>query len=211
MKPLALYLASASPRRRLLLAEAGFDPTLAPPGVDDAELTPGRIEPVQWPAALAYLKACAGWRRLTGGGVDPGVVIGADTIVVEDGQIIGQPRDADHARAIIRRLEGAGHAVITGVALLKTDARPREWRVVFADEAHVSVGDVGAERIDDYVASGEWAGKAGAYNLVERVEAGWPITYEGDPGTIMGLPMRMLEPMLEALGVGRAAAPAPDP
>jgi len=207
VKGTALYLASASPRRRRLLVEAGFEPVVVRSGVDDSQLTHGAAGPAQWSAALAYLKAWAGWRRLRREPPDgPGVVLGADTIVVRDGEVIGQPSDAEHARAIVRRLERGEHAVITGVALLRTDATPSHWRAIFADEADVEVGEIGAERIGAYVDSGDWAGKAGAYNLSERVEAGWPIAHEGDPGTIMGLPMRRLTPLLERLGVRRVEA-----
>jgi septum formation protein len=67
---------------------------------------------------------------------------------------------------------------------------------MFTDRATVRLGRIAPPEIDGYVASGQWRGKAGAYNLAERLEAGWPITYEGDPGTIMGLPMRRLAPLL---------------
>jgi len=76
---------------------------------------------------------------------------------------------------------------------------PRRWLV--ADRAVVRVGPISDEQIEAYVASGEWRGKAGAYNLSERIEAGWPIECLGDPTTVMGLPMRRLPEWLKRAGV----------
>lgn len=73
----------------------------------------------------------------------------------------------------------------------------RRW--LFADRAAVRYGRVSDAAVDEYVASGLWRGKAGAYNLQERLEAGWPVRCEGDPATVMGLPMRRLEPWLARL------------
>lgn len=67
-----------------------------------------------------------------------------------------------------------------------------DCEILFTDTARVRVGRIPIAEIESYVASGQWRGKAGAYNLAERLAAGWPIEYEGDPATIMGLPMRRL-------------------
>lgn len=169
------------------------------PGVDDGLLRPGAVSARHWAAGLAHLKARAAWEaieREAGPRAGGDVVLGADTIVVKEGEIIGQARDAADALRIVRLLEDGEHDVITGAAIL-ADRGTR--RVVLADSAHVRVGVIGAGRIADYVASGNWAGKAGAYNLAERLEAGWPIEYEGDPATIMGLPIRRLLPLLPAI------------
>jgi septum formation protein len=84
--------------------------------------------------------------------------------------------------------------VVSGAALIGDGVDER-----LADVAVVTWGQVSADTIDTYVASGEWAGKAGGYNLAERVAAGWPITVEGDPATVMGVPMRKLLPVLREL------------
>lgn len=191
-RPPKLYLASRSPRRRELLAGAGIEHEPVSTGVDDADLTPGPVKPEQWAAALAYLKARAGAEAArSAGGTHEFTVLGADTVCVKDGAMIGQPGDAAEARRILRLLSGGGHEVVTGVALVGVGVGGG-GRAIFVDRARVRVGELGESRIDRYVASGQWRGKAGAYNLAERLADGWPIEYEGDPGTIMGLPMRAL-------------------
>lgn len=197
-------LASRSVRRRELLRQAGIEHDACEPGVDDGELRPGAVRPEEWVAALAYLKAAATVERMTArDAAESPVVLGADTVVVHRGRIIGQPRDEAHARAMLRDLQDAEHDVVTGVALVDAEGARRD---LFTDRASVRVGPINDGEIDSYVASGEWRGKAGAYNLVERIAAGWPITWEGDPGTVMGLPMRRLVRRLEAWVRGRGKA-----
>lgn len=194
MKEVALYLASASPRRRSLLIEHGFDPIVISSGIDDGPLVAGVVAPECWTIALAYMKARAGLESLerSGGPCDhAALVLGADTVVVKDTEIIGQPRDVAHARSILFKLHRGSHRVISGVALLIEGERH-----VFSDSADVSVGALSEEQVDSYLSSGSWLGKAGAYNLSERIEAGWPIEYRGDPATVMGLPMNRLASIL---------------
>ena len=194
-----LILASASPRRRRLLEQAGIAFEAVAPGIDDAQLRmPPDGDPKRWVIGLAYLKACSLGRERREG---DSLVLGADTVVVKQGEVIGQPRSEADATQILYKLESGWHEVITGVAIVGQGRR-----VVFAQSAKVCVGALGSERIDPYIASGQWRGKAGAYNLLERIDEGWPITYEGDPSTIMGLPMEKLIPLLERYGVRRTSA-----
>lgn len=197
-----LLLASQSPRRRLLLSEAGVAHEAVHPGVDDGVLASGAVSPSSWVAALAYLKASAGVAGLNDAG-GATVVLGADTVCVVEGRLVGQPRDAAEAEATLRALiaasaGGGGHEVLTGVALVCAATGRRE---LFVDRAEVRFGDPGEDELRAYVASGDWAGKAGAYNLGERLAAGWPIAFEGDPTTIVGLPMGRLLEKLAAFGV----------
>lgn len=193
-----LHLASRSPRRRRLLDECAIAYEAAPSPVDDSLLIAVSVRPHEWVASLAYLKAAAAAAGLRRTGATDRIVLGADTVVVKDERIIGQPRDAAHAKAIIAALRDGDHAVVTGVALL--DLRDGARRI-FADPAGVSLGWIEDDRIDDYLAGGGWRGKAGGYNLAERIDDGWPITFHGDPATIMGLPIRRLLPILEQLGI----------
>lgn len=211
--PPSLLLASRSPRRLLLLREAGFEAETTESGIDDGGLRPGNVSIAQWTAALAHLKARAALRLLkphtnaytfshdetSNRGMSSKyrmrtaapntLLIGADTVVEVDGLLVGQPRDADDARHIILDLADREHDVITGVSIIHI-ATGRED--IFVDVARVQVGHISDASIDEYIATGQWWGKAGAYNLSERLAAGWPIQYRGDTATIMGLPMQRL-------------------
>lgn len=180
-------------------------------------LTPGEVTPAQWVASLAYLKAWAGAmlpEAKSGGGH---LVVGADTTCVLDGKMLGTPTTAEEAEAMIRAFAqqvdlpdgtttktshaGKLHEVLTGVAIvdlrsLDNQAPLPHTRTVFVDSASVRMGVLTDSQISEYIASGEWKGKAGGYNLAERLAAGWPITYEGDQTTIMGLPMERLSKVL---------------
>lgn len=211
-----LLLASRSPRRRELLRDASIPHGTIDPQVDDGQLAPGDVPPTAWVAALSYLKARAAWERLAESERAGVIVLGADTIVEKQGRIIGQSVDAADAERTIGVLEGGSHRVLTGVTLLARalpldelaamgfgvetgcDAAGAQ-RAGLVDSARVTVGALGPERVRGYLATGGWRGKAGAYNLSERLAEGWPIQYEGDPGTIMGLPMRRLVPALRRL------------
>lgn len=195
-----VLLASRSPRRRALLTEYGVPHDAEHPGFDDAILRPTGVSAEQWVASLAYLKASAGAAiaRSRGGGVT--IVLGADTTCEKNGKLLGTPADGPEARAMLRELSNGEHRVLTGVALVESrDGTREDVRHVFVDSATVRMGALSDEQIDEYVESGGWRGKAGAYNLAERLEAGWPIEYTGDPTTIMGLPMGKLVPALERL------------
>jgi septum formation protein len=201
LKP-PLLLASRSPRRRQLLAEAGFDPIVIDSGFDDARLSPPHegIDGAEWAESLARLKAEAALVRLAREGIVAGTIVAADTVCVIDSRIEGQPRDRLDARRMLHAIRNREHSTITGVAVLTLEGLQR---CHFADAARVTVGPITNEQIDEYLDSGEWQGKAGAYNLAERQAAGWPITCAGDPATVMGLPMRRLIPMLASLRTTR--------
>lgn len=190
-----LVLASKSPRRRELLTQAGFAFTISTRSIDDGGMRSGRVSPEHWVMALAYLKAVGG----AAPEMEDALVLGADTIcIAPDGSLVGQPRDAAHAREILRSFVDVPHGVVTGVALFDPATGERE---LFFDRADVTWGSVTDAEIDAYVASEEWRGKAGAYNLRERLDAGWPIQFEGDATSIMGLPMERLPARLGAWGI----------
>ena len=146
---------------------------------------------------MAYLKARAAIERLPLG--TSGIVMGADTSCEFDGRIIGKPIDAEDARATLREMSGRTQRVVTGVALVDP-GRPRTHRLLVADVAHVTFGELSDTAIETYVQTGAWRGKAGGYNLSERLAEGWPITVEGDPDTVVGLPTRRLADWLRTAG-----------
>jgi len=191
-----LWLASRSPRRRQLLAGAGVPVRVRPAEIDDGALSPGAVEVTHWVAALAYLKGRWVADVLHQGGERRGTVLAADTVCVHDGSVLGQPSSAAHARRMLHAMRDQTHETVTGVCLISLVDR-RRWLLV--DRAIVRFGRVSDEAIEAYVASGEWRGKAGAYNLQDRVRAGWPIECRGDPATVMGLPMSRLRPWLTRL------------
>jgi septum formation protein len=193
---LPLILASQSPRRAQLLTEAGFEFEQRSPPFADPDQPPGDLmghEAEAYAASLAEMKALS-----LDEAVIPSVVLAADTICVDAaGELVGKPRDQEHARAMLRSFIEAEHRVITGAALLRV-GKEESVLELFADTAVVRFGAIDDAELEAYVLTDDWQGKAGGYNLFDRQAAGWPIKVEGDPTTVVGLPMRRLVPMLEA-------------
>jgi septum formation protein len=199
-----VHLASQSPRRRQLLGEAGIPHHAEHPGFDDADLKPGAVTAPQWVAALAYLKAAAGVAH-----TEPTTtVLGADTAIIKGEALIGTPRDRAEAHAILRTLSDGQHDVVTGVALIDPASGRRTF---FVDRATVRVGHLSDCMLAAYLATEAWHGKAGGYNLRERLADGWPLSYTGDPTTVMGLPMRALVPRLEQFVAACESNPEENP
>jgi septum formation protein len=197
--PAPIWLASTSPRRRQLLDEAGIAVQVHPPDIDDGTLTPGRVSPPHWVMSLAYLKARRVAELLSQTEAPPTerLVLAADTICVDGDVLMGQPRDAAHARSMLHALRDHNHHTLSGVCLLTLDHQGHcTSRVLFFDAAQVRIGALSDDAIETYLASEQWRGKAGGYNLADRINAGWPIECIGDPTTVMGLPMRRLQPLL---------------
>jgi len=164
----------------------------------------GKIPLTNWVASLAFLKTRAGADSLSRSGVnvDDCVVIGADTLVDQDGQVLSKPLDAADAERMIKLVRNRTHEVLTGVALLHPGSGTR---YVYTDRAVVTVGAIDDAEVAAYVAGGKWRGKSGAYNLDEQLKAGWPLRAEGDPGCVVGLPTRSLMPRLKAFIAGLPA------
>lgn len=136
----------------------------------------------------------------------PAVFLASDTVCVDhQGQLVGTPTSDKQAMGMLRGFVGRAHRVVSAVALRATGLHTP---IVWADAASVVWGPIDTRELEAYVESGQWQGKAGGYNLSERVDAGWPINLgQGDdPATVMGLPMRGLIPVLESLGVPRRPA-----
>ena len=149
-----LVLASASPRRREILTEAGLGFEIRPSTIDELA-RPGE-QPAALVERLAREKALDVATHLAAGPARP--VLGADTIVVCDGEILGKPRDEEHAARMLSRLVGRTHQVMTGIALAWTDGRFLESRVVTSE---VEMRAASHEEIAAYVALGESLDKAG--------------------------------------------------
>lgn len=204
LPPVRLLLASGSPRRRELLADLGADFAIVPSNIDDGDMAPPPgATAAAWTVAMAYLKARAAVDAL-----EPhqsGIVMGADTACELDGRIIGKPDCQDRARQTLRSMVGQTQRVVTGIALLDP-SRPQTHRLLLADTALVTFGTIYEDTIDRYLISDAWRGKAGGYNLTERLADGWPITVQGDPDTVVGLPTSKLSEWLAATSAWSAPA-----
>jgi septum formation protein len=192
MSDLVLYLASASPRRLELLRSIGLDPLVRPVGVDE------RAKPGESPTALvtrlAEAKARAAHRELEPS-ARAGLVLGVDTTVVLDGLCLGKPARAEEAEAMLRRLRGRTHEVVTGVCLLRTDDGAA---VVDFETTRVRFREYDDTTIRAYVASGEPLDKAGAYGI-QGGGARLAAAIEGSWSNVVGLPLERLPGWLERL------------
>lgn len=189
-----LILASASPRRRELLAQIGLDFEVRTSGAEEA-LTEHPSDPAAYAERLARIKA-----EDVARGVADGVVIGADTVVVRDGEIINKPADAAEAVAMLSRLQGRAHQVITGVAVLDV----RDGAVVRRDVRHaeteVRMRPVSDAELRAYAATGEPLDKAGGYGIQGRAAA-FVEGIAGDYFNVVGLPLCLLCRMLQEAGI----------
>jgi septum formation protein len=178
-----LILASSSPRRRDLLRGLGLSFEIQPPEIDESPRT-GEA-PSQYVERLARLKAEAVATR------EPGaLVLGADTAVILDGEILGKPRDAAQARAMLERLSGRGHTVLTAIALAGAG---RGFRLV---EARVDFRRASPEEIGWYVQTGEPLDKAGSYAL--QGSGGFLVSsLHGSVSGAIGLPLSETVDLLE--------------
>lgn len=182
-----IILASQSPRRQELIANITSDFTVI---VSEAEeILPEGIAPEEVPAYLACLKAGA-----VAADHPDDTVIGADTVVILDGAILGKPRDKDDAVRMLRALSGKAHIVVTGCAVYQGSNR-----ITFSESTRVEFYPLGDREILEYIATGEPFDKAGAYGiqgrgcvLVKRIE--------GDYFNVMGLPVARLKRELEGIG-----------
>jgi septum formation protein len=189
---LPLVLASASPRRRELLARAGVAFEAAAAEIDE-RMRPG--EDARAAALrLAAEKALEIARRL--GPAPPRFVLGADTLVVLDGEALGKPRDAEHAVELLRRLTGRRHQVVTAVALTASDALSVQSRAV---ESDVVMRPAGEDEIRAYVAGGEPLDKAGAY-AAQGEGRRFIARIDGSETNVIGLPLDETLALLRAAG-----------
>lgn len=183
-----LVLASASPRRQLLLDRVGFTFETVVPNVDE-DAVPTSMPPSMYVKELALSKAKAGAERVNGAAL----VIGCDTTVVVDGRVLNKPRNNSEAIEMLELLSGRTHTVYTGIALVETNAG-REWVQVSTTE--VTFRTLHRLEIEMYVASGSPMDKAGAYGIQEDAGALFVERVHGCYYTVVGLPLAMLSSML---------------
>lgn len=182
-----LVLASASPRRQELLGNAGIRFEVQPAHIAEDPL-PGE-PPQDCAERLAREKALAIAEKRPND-----VVLGADTVVVIDEQILGKPVDAADAARMLRLLSGRVHQVITGVCLVDGG----QW-TVGSETTSVTMSEIRETEIAEYVASGEPMDKAGAY-AIQGVASRWIPRIDGDYGNVVGLPVALVYRMLLKAG-----------
>ena len=183
-----MILASASPRRRELLREAGYSFEVIPAAIDEPAPSDGS-EPAAYAEQLALLKA-----RAVAGLHREAITVGADTIVTHSGVIIGKPRDEGHAREILSGLFGGRNEVITGLAVL---CPALDKCVVSHVATTIVMRGMQKDELEAYLASGAWRDKAGAYALQEGGDK-FVQSIQGSESNIVGLPLGKLAKILEA-------------
>jgi septum formation protein len=184
-----LILASASPRRRELLAQAGYDFDVQASSVSESRLP--QEDAIRFATRLAREKAEEVFARH-----QPAIVLGADTVVVCDAEVMGKPADPADAERMLLLLSGRTHQVVTGVAVVWGANSPPAIEVA-AELTQVTMRTLSPEEVSHYVASGEPMDKAGAY-AIQGYAARWIPRISGCYFNVVGLPLALVATMLEA-------------
>jgi septum formation protein len=184
-----IILASASERRRELLRKAGYEFKVVPPEIDESAFS--GMDARKYAEGLALAKA-----KNVAGRFPESLVIGADTVVDFQGEIIGKAAGAKEAEVIVRKLFSRPHKVITGVAIVR-EADGIE--IVESESTTVYPKALTDKEIAEHIKGGTWAGKAGAYAIQEDGDA-FIERIEGSFTNVMGLPMELLGRMMKRTG-----------
>jgi septum formation protein len=191
-----LILASASPRRKQLLTDAGYKFTVVVSQIDESVFPTENIAPAEYAKQLAIAKA-----NDVADKYPDSIVIGADTVVDFEGQIIGKARDAKHAEEITRMLFSKPHRVITGLALIcksgtailavSSRAGSPCYKIVEAETTIVYPKKLTDAQIAGHIKSGIWRNKAGAYSIRENDP--FVDHIDGSMTNVMGMPMELFK------------------
>ena len=187
----SVILASASPRRKQLLAEAGYEFVVFVPEIDESAFSAENVGPCEYAERLALAKA-----KNVAGRFPDCLVIGADTVVDFDGEIIGKPSGAKEAERITRKLFSKPHKVITAVAIVRESDGTE---LVESDSTTVYPKKMSDEQVAKHIKSKSWQDKAGAYAIQEDGDE-FVERIEGSLTNVMGLPMELLGSVLAGLG-----------
>ena len=187
-RAVSIILASASPRRRELLAEAGYKFTAVTPDIDESTFSTAGVAADEYAKKLALAKA-----KNVAEKYPDSLVIGADTVVDFAGEIIGKPADSKEAEQITRKLFSAPHKVITAIALVR---RSDGIELCESDITTVHPKSLTDKQIAEHIKSGSWQDKAGAYAIKETGDE-FVEKIEGSLTNVMGLPMELLQRLLK--------------
>lgn len=185
---MSIILASVSPRRKQLLAEAGYEFTVVPPKIDESAFVLEGASACEYAERLALAKA-----RDVAGRFPGCLVIGADTVVDFQGEIVGKAADAEEAERITRKLFSASHKVITSVAIVRM---ADGVEIIESETTTVYPKKLTAEQIAEHVKSESWRDKAGAYAIRESGDE-FVERIEGSLTNVMGMPMELLQRLLK--------------
>jgi septum formation protein len=185
-----IILASASPRRSELLAEAGYKFTTVIPDIDESAFSTAGVTANEYAKQLALAKA-----RSVAEKYPDRLVIGTDTVVDFRGEIVGKPADAKEAEQITRKLFSAPHKVITAVALVRLSDG---IELCQSDTTTVYPKSLTDKQIAEHIKSGSWQDKAGAYAIKETGDE-FVQRIEGSLTNVMGLPMELLQRLLSGI------------
>lgn len=188
-----LILASASPRRKELLKNVGYEFTIE---VCDLEEKSDKTKPWELVMDLARVKAQAIMDMHVGEDV---IVLGADTVVANGEEILGKPRDLEHAKEMISSLQGKKHQVYTGVCLWWNKEKLKQ-HLIFYEKTDVEVYPMTEEEIDAYVATKECTDKAGSY-AIQGLFSPYIKGIVGDYNNVVGLPVARIYQEIKKLGL----------
>ncbi len=188
-----LILASASPRRKELLKNVGYEFQIE---VCDLEEKSDKTLPWELVMDLAKTKAEAIMKLHEGEDV---IVLGADTVVANGEEILGKPRDLEHAKAMISSLQGKIHQVYTGVCLCWNDGKLNQ-HITFYEKTDVEVYPMSVEEIEAYVETRECEDKAGSY-AIQGLFSPYVKGISGDYNNVVGLPVARIYQEIKKLGL----------
>jgi septum formation protein len=191
-----LILASASPRRRELLIEAGYDFEVHPADIDEEDYPPQML-PAELAQRLAMLKAQELVSRFS-----KDVILAADTVVAFGDIPLGKPANETEAATMLELLSGTTHVVVTGVTVLRP---AKHFSISTKVMSAVRMRSLTEKEIARYVATGEWQGKAGGYGIQDHRKDPFVTRMAGSHSNIVGLPMEATRELLTSAGVEPAA------
>ncbi|GAA4901790.1 Maf family protein [Ferrimonas pelagia] len=186
-----LCLASSSPRRQALLTQLGYQFELVAPNIDET-MRAGET-PAQFVVRMAKEKALAGQALLAPQAETAPLVLGSDTIVVQDGKVLGKPVDKADGEAMLRRLSGRAHRVLTAVAL--SDGERLEFKLVITQVIFCALSDA---QIAAYWDTGEPADKAGSYGI-QGLGGNFVRAIDGSYSAVVGLPLVETRELIEQM------------
>ena len=184
-----LILASQSPRRKELLDKAGFAFRVVEPDPNAECGICSRETPPEMVARLAFQKA-----QNVVGKVGTGLVLACDTVAECVGVILGKPKDRDHARQMLERLRGRQHSVYSGICLCHVDSNRHLLRV---DVSRLYMEPISDKELEAYLDTEQWMGKSGAFGFQDGPP--WLDLRDGSPSNVVGLPMELLDNMLDEM------------